>query len=318
MPTLSLVTFISGDEIIAEEFLVLADFLRLNFTDLDVRAFTNRQEIVCDPLKQTVSCGTTKYARIQQLLVETRASYCLCIDNDITPNQHEVLAFLQEAFASQADLSWGRIGVVPRRGIVANMIKIDKIISHHVIRPTLWKLGLGASLPGQLFLIKSESFYGKLLAPNTVFDDLAIGICAKQYNCRTHYSTKTLGLEKPKITLTSLLAQRIRWARGFAQILIINWHTPKNRLLVLVHGISYHLLWLPIWGLIFAVIIVNVKLALLLWVLISLALTFGHMSLVLPALFYSIIFPAVHLTWLASMLYFVITMPQKYKLSSAD
>ncbi|MBV5330137.1 MAG: glycosyltransferase family 2 protein [Chlorobium sp.] len=301
MPTLSLVTFISGNEVIGDKFIALAARLRQKYSNLAVYAFTNQQEQICDKVQQIVSPGTTKYARIQRLLDETHSSFCLCIDNDVTPDLDAVLVFLQEAFAYQADLSWGCIGVVHRLGMTAKLVEIDKMLSHHVIRPTLWKLGWGASLPGQLFLMKSKSFYGRLDAADTVFDDLTIGICARRYNCLVYFTSKTLGYEEPKITVTSLITQRIRWAKGFAQVLAANLQNPKSMLLVLVHGVFYHLLCFIIWGVIVALFFVNANLALLLWLLVSFFLTFGHKYLLVASIFYTLMFPIIHLTWIASM-----------------
>lgn len=76
MEKLSLVTFVSGNEALRDEFLALADNLQ-QFYIIDVVVFVDYLHVVNkNPLiRQIVSPGTTKYARILQLLLETPADY---------------------------------------------------------------------------------------------------------------------------------------------------------------------------------------------------------------------------------------------------
>jgi cellulose synthase/poly-beta-1,6-N-acetylglucosamine synthase-like glycosyltransferase len=229
--------------------------------------------------------------------------YFFCVDNDITPNLNAIVEFLQESFIAQADLSWGRIGIRSTTGLVTQMIKIDKMLSHSIIRPLLWKSGWGASLPGQVFLIKVNTFRDKLPKPDTVFDDLTIGICARENNCNVYFNKSILGWEKPKETIVSLLYQRIRWAKGFSQVLNINRRLSGRLHLVLAHGIAYHLLWPIFWGLIYIASFIAIEYGIFVWLILAGILTFGRASLIPAALIYTIAFSAIHTIWLIIVFY---------------
>ncbi len=301
---LSLVTFVSGPEVLTDDFLTLADNLQ-RFYDTDVIVFVDHLHANENPLvRQIVSPSTTKYVRILQLLLRTQADYFLCVDNDITPNLNAILAFLSESFSAQADLSWGRIGVSSTSGLITQLIKIDKMLSHCIIRPMLWRSGWGSSLPGQLFLLKVKAFRERLSKIDTVFDDLTIGICAREHNCKVYFNQSILGWEKPKATLFSLLCQRIRWGKGFSQVVNANYQFLNRLSLILVHGAAYHLLWIVFWGLIYITALVNANFAFLLWLTLTAALTFGQMSLITAALLYTIVFPVIHLVWLIVVIFY--------------
>lgn len=306
MVTMSLVTFISGEEILTDDFLALAEYLQRLY-DIEVVAVADQEQLRVvgnSYVHQIVSPGTTKYDRILQLLMEKRSEFLLCVDNDIKPDLSAIQVFLQESFREQTDLSWGRIGVCQAPGVIAQMIKIDKLLSHCIIRPALWKMGWGASVPGQVFLLKTEAFCDRLSMKDTVFDDLAIGICAREHHCQVYFNKMTLGREKPKTTLISLLRQRVRWAQGFCQVAIANWSFPKRRFMVLVHGVAYHLLWIVFWGLICTAATVNVKAAFLLWLILGVALTLGEITLIPVALLYTILFPFIHIVWIIAIVFY--------------
>jgi cellulose synthase/poly-beta-1,6-N-acetylglucosamine synthase-like glycosyltransferase len=183
------------------------------------------------------------------------------------------------------------------------MIKIDKFLSHSIIRPLLWRFGVGASIPGQVFLIKPSTFRDKLPKNDTLFDDLTIGICARENNVRVYFKKAILGWEKPKENILSLLHQRIRWAKGFAQVVNSNRKNLSKLYLVLMHGVAYHFLLFFFWALIYSVSFIAIKYAIVLWSILILMLTFGHASLSISALAYTIVFPIIHTVWLATVIY---------------
>ena len=301
---LSLVTFVSGNEVLRDDFLALADSLQ-QFYVIEVIVFVDYLHVNKNPLiRQIVSPGTTKYVRILQLLLETQADYFLCVDNDITSNLNAVHTFLSESFSAKADLSWGRIGVSSTLGVITQLIKIDKMLSHCFIRPVLWRFGWGASLPGQFFLLKVKAFRERLSIRDTVFDDLTIGICAREHNCKVYFNQSILGWEKPKVTIFSLLRQRIRWGKGFSEVVNANCQFSNRLFLVLVHGAAYHLLWTVFLGLIYITGLINANFAFLLWLTLAVALTFGQMSLIPAALLYTIVFPVIHLVWLVVVIFY--------------
>jgi hypothetical protein len=111
-------------------------------------------------------------------------------------------------------------------------------------------------------------------------------------------------LEKPKATLFSLLRQRIRWGKGFSEVVIANCRFSNRLSLVLVHGAAYHLLWIVFLGLIYITALINANFAFLLWLTLATALTFGQISLIPAALLYTIVFPVIHLVWLVVVIFY--------------
>jgi cellulose synthase/poly-beta-1,6-N-acetylglucosamine synthase-like glycosyltransferase len=141
------------------------------------------------------------------------------IDNDICPHAAEIINFLEDA--GPTDLAWGRIGAVAEPGLMSKIIAVDKRISHNLIRPALWSLGLGISIPGQVFLINRDAFNKILPSSDTRFDDLTIGMYSRKFQCSFFRSNLLLGEEQPSLTLRELVLQRARWGRGFAEVYIL-------------------------------------------------------------------------------------------------
>lgn len=294
---LSLVSFVSGEEVLTKDFLQLIYDLRQIY-QVDAYVFVDFFTKIDNSLdvKQIISPFTTKYLRIKQFLTFSKMNYCLFVDNDITPSSHEIIKLIREAIASNSDLAWGRIDVIPQ-SFMAQIIKIDKMLSHLIIRPFLWRIGLGISIPGQIFLVKSHSFRRNLPQSDTFFDDLTIGLYAKENQLKPYFTKATLGWEKPKSTLSTLFKQRRRWAIGFSQVLNQNRNNNSNLAFIIIHGAAYHLPLILYWILIFCLFFFSLKYSLFMWLALIVLLTFGQVSLVLASLAYTIEFLALHVAW---------------------
>jgi len=302
---LTIVTFISKTETPNSFLFSLAYNLRVSvktvkmivYTDsaLDETVFPNNDILV------RISPNTTKYSRILDSLNIAETPCILYIDNDIKPDIIN-LQKLIEGSEETTDVAWGYIGTLSTYGFMSRFIAIDKLLSHKIIRPILWKLHIGISVPGQAFLINKKKFRKDLPQFDTVFDDLTIGICAKQYGYSIIRFPFYLGYEKPSCSLPILVKQRIRWAKGFYQSLVKN-RRSKMLPYVLIHGFMYHFLWLPVWTAIAAACLFSLPIGFLLWIFLSVCLCCGKLYLIVYALLYSLMIPIIHIIWFIALIF---------------
>ena len=239
----------------------------------------------------------TKYRRLISLMQKDDSKYYLSIDNDITGNISELLDFVNEMSAKNCEVGWGRIRAKRQRGFISNMVAVDKLLSHNIIRPLLWKLGAGISIPGQVFCIKGESYRGKLIELDTFLDDLALGLYVNINKSKKYVISTVLGEEEPNSKFLGLWKQRSRWAIGYSTILKAVKDKKEYKNKVVIHGLSYHLSWLLNW-------VIIVLLALLFWplaigyiFLISALISKKDISILLYSVIYQFVFPIFHIRW---------------------
>jgi cellulose synthase/poly-beta-1,6-N-acetylglucosamine synthase-like glycosyltransferase len=258
-------------------------------------------KIVCTP-------NTTKYNRILMALSDTKSGYILFVDNDITPDTGNINVFLEESIIERADIAWGTIGISYKKTFVSRLVLIDKLLSHKIIRPLLWKLNIGISIPGQVFLIDRAKFQCSLPEYDTVFDDLTVGICAKQNKLNYFYSQLCLGYEKPSSSLLILAKQRIRWAKGFYQSIVLNVGNKSMLPFVFIHGIAYHIMLFVFWSILYQIFSKSYWLyAMTLWLVFCFFIADKKVKNILYASIYTIVFPFIHLIWFISLLYYSVT-----------
>lgn len=248
-------------------------------------------------LIEFMEMGGTKYRRLISLMEKDDSKYYLSIDNDITGNIDELLSFVNEMTIKNYEVGWGRIRAKRQRGFISNMVAVDKLLSHNIIRPLLWKLGVGISVPGQVFCIKGESFRGKLIELDTFLDDLALGLYVNINKSRKYVIPTVLGEEEPNSKFAGLWKQRSRWAIGYSTILKAVKDKKDYKDKVIIHGISYHLSWLFNW-------IIIALLAMLFWpttigyvFLIGVIISKKDISMLLYSVIYQFVFPIFHIRW---------------------
>ncbi|MDR2142253.1 MAG: glycosyltransferase family 2 protein, partial [Deltaproteobacteria bacterium] len=210
----------------------------------------------------------------------------------------------------KVDLAWGLIDALPGHNFLYKLVKIDKFISHIIIRPLLWKFNICISLPGQIFFINKSKFLRDLPIYDTLFDDLTIGIVAKKNKYLSNYFKLYLGYEKPSTSFYLLLKQRLRWSKGFYQAIINNLHNGML-IYILIHGFMYHFLWAPL--LILFIIFFKISSIVALFSLILLCLFLSNMKsyLFIYSISYCFIFPIIHLVWFFSLLKYIIFKKNK-------
>lgn len=242
-------------------------------------------------------CSGTKYRRLIELMEEDDSEYYFSVDNDITGDIDNMKEFLAQMFRSGCDIGWGGIRADSPRGFISNLVAVDKLVSHNLVRPALWKAGAGISVPGQIFCIKAAAFRGKLIDLDTFLDDLALGLYVSIHGCKRHVVWDILGYERPNDTFSGLWRQRKRWAMGYASILKGTFGQRECRWKVIVHGLGYHCAWIVNW-MIAGMLLGKGILWALLYLLLTSALIAGKDYRLLGYAFvYQIVFPVFHLRW---------------------
>ncbi len=300
MKGLTIATFISNNEHENPQFYSFIAYLN-NFFDTQVITFSDKNIKKIDS-KVLITPHMTKYKRIQILLNEAKFDDILCLDNDITPNKTNILTFVSECLKKDYSIAWGKIKVKNPKGFTQNLINIDKNLSHDYIRPLLWNLNIGISLPGQIFMINKKYLKNKLPNIDTVYDDLMIGSTVRENNYPVYFTKKVLGYEKPKKNIFELVKQRIRWAKGLAETIMYN---INNKVLpyILLHGFAFNLLWVPIYILLFGLFKLNCILGLVSIIIISQFLAEKNLKNTKWALIYMFVFPLVYFIWGISLVY---------------
>jgi cellulose synthase/poly-beta-1,6-N-acetylglucosamine synthase-like glycosyltransferase len=251
--------------------------------------------VVCDEKQKT------KYKKLLHLLKNDDSAYFLSIDIDMSTDIKVMLDFVSDMLKSQADIGWGQIRSQKKYSFVSTIISIDKLVSHTIIRPFLWKAGIGISIPGQCFWIKRSTFADKLPSEiDTFLDDLALGLYINQHKISATISKKVLGYEIPNITCTGLWKQRTRWATGYASLLV-GANNFDARLKIILHGIAYHGLWIV--HLILCVFFFHLgAFVFLAYILVSaLFIVKNSIYLLVPAIVYPFFMAFFHVQWFISL-----------------
>ena len=303
MEQLSVISYLRREETIS------ANLISLVFR-LKTEGIINKVYIFSDYLQSgllpgwvnIVDHGESKYKRIKKFL-PVADDILLSIDNDTIVDIEPTVGFVKKFIDSDASVAWGRIGV-SNTGIVPAMITIDKRLSHSLIRPVLWNLNIGISIPGQLFILRTDDYINSLPETDTFLDDLQIGLithCRKYHTLQDH---DILAREKAKTSLITLLQQRKRWASGYAAILHaaggLSW---KHFFLVLIHGISYHIAFPAFW--LFLVLFsfyCNFCLGFFLQIAIIFLLANFRLKYLYGSVLYCLLFPVIHLFWICSLI----------------
>lgn len=298
---ISIATFISGNETFSEDFLELLEYLKNESYDVKAYVFTEKYNAtIPNSIVQISMPQTTKYLRIMRLVQESLYNTILFVDNDITVDKAAIQRFISKYDKGDYALAWGRIGTTVNSGFVPSLIEIDKILSHNIIRPALWRMGLGVSLPGQIFILNKKYFIGRMQVKDTVYDDLALGVVLKKFNFPYFMCKEYLGTEMPKMNMHELNKQRKRWAQGYAETLFNNRKDNTLKYLLL-HGFAYHLLWMYVWGGVVCMLLNKLFIIAIISLLILVCiLSWGDIKKMPKAFQYICIFPFVHLNWLFS------------------
>lgn len=189
----------------------------------------------------------TKLAKIRTWVRQTAPLGLVCIcDPDMTLDRDAASVVIQNAIdtANQghAVLAYGRIRS-DGGSLLRCLTSFDKDWSHRVIRPLLWALGVGASIPGQFMVVSASLLSAIDPSVDSYLDDLYLGLFTRSYPgaviCR---ESLTVGSEQPREEWIGLVAQRLRWMKGF---MALAWHmkrSPSAALRLGAHFVAYHVI----------------------------------------------------------------------------
>lgn len=307
MNNIKVVTYLRDNENINQNILLTINALQEKFnSNLSIVIFINdtRKNIDTHLLNipyNIVKLSGTKYVRIKSLLnkEDTKENeFLLSIDNDTTVINDQFLNFIEKCINGDIDIAWGRLKTSSDNSFIEKMITIDKLLSHHIIRPFLWKFNCGISISGQLFFIKTKSFNNKLLQIDTFLDDLVLGsyVSLHQKELKILIDNSIIATEEPKTSFSDLYIQRKRWAKGFFSI-ISRTKNKKIKNLLKIHAFSYHFLWIIHWIIISLLATINITISLLYFLFISFIITYKDKKYYLLSLVYQIFFPIFHIIW---------------------
>lgn len=297
---LTIATFISKSEIFNPAITAVGERLRQENIKCELIVFSDHPLAVDNKdLKIIVDGGRTKYRRIQFLLQASSYDFILCLDNDISVNLANLPKFIKKFATGKYVAGWGKIEANICPGVVPELIRLDKKLSHNFIRPLLWTLEVGISMPGQLFLLNKSLLRDSLPPTDTVFDDLQIGLVIRRSGHPVLYMPVILGAEFPKLDFTQLIKQRLGWARGYAETLINN--RGSALLFVLAHGTAYHILWIALW--VTFAILACAHNSFLIIIFFTFLLTFAikRLAYFRSFMLYALVFPMLHAIWLLTV-----------------
>lgn len=301
MPELAIVTYLRGQERMTPELIEIGNQLCQHYPGLVMELYVESVESVHAPgaefpIRITHAQGT-KYRKLLYALQGIGHRYVLSLDNDIAADISGLLRMIAQTLDGDFDLGWGRVHSRRVSSFVSRLVEVDKLLSHSVLRPALWRLHLGVTIPGQCFLLKATSFQDSLPGTDTFLDDLSIGLHAAKHRLRYHYAQEVVAFELPSYSFGALWKQRSRWATGFRQSLSCATLSRQDRRLLWIHAFCYHLL--PILHVaMLAALASQAPLACVGWLGVLALLISRHRPQALGvALVYPILFPLFHVGW---------------------
>lgn len=301
MSELAIITYLREHERLTPELIHIGSQLHGHYSDLVMVLYVESVEGVelpetCFPISIIQARGT-KYCKLLQALQAKEHRYLLSIDNDIDADIPSLLRLVIQALEGNFDLSWGRVYSRKVSNFVSRLVEVDKLLSHTILRPLLWKLHLGVTIPGQCFLLKTASFQGTLPGTDTFLDDISIGMHAAKHHLTYHYSQEVIAYEIPSYSFAVLWKQRARWATGFKQSLSCPTLSSQDRKLLWLHAFFYH--FFPILQVVaLGLLAPQAPLLCIAWLgMFALAIARHCPRAFGVALTYPIIFPIFHVGW---------------------
>jgi cellulose synthase/poly-beta-1,6-N-acetylglucosamine synthase-like glycosyltransferase len=301
MLDLLIVTYLRKDEALTTEILEIGNRLHDCYpkTTMEVIVDTDSavvpEKTVC-PIKFALLQGT-KFSKLTEVLQRTRSRYILSLDNDIAADLSNLVSLVTQTVDGDYDLSWARIHTRHVSTIISRLVEVDKLVSHTLLRPLLWKHHLGVTIPGQCFLLKTVCFRGQLPKTDTFLDDLSIGLYAAKHRLKYLYVDDVVAYELPAYSFVDLWKQRLRWATGFRQSMSCTTLTMRDKRLLYFHAFCYH----------FVPVLHQVSLAFLFpWYPLPCSIWLAALALLISrtqlwafwaAVVYILIFPIFHLGW---------------------
>lgn len=263
-----------------------------------------RSDLENYPHCKVINYPGTKYARMLYLFqCMEEVDGLVSLDNDMICAERELLDFIKRCDTENIDIAWGKIRSQPNRHFVSRLVAMDKLLSHDIIRPFLWHINCGISIPGQCFYLKTQKFSENLYQLDTFLDDLALGTYVSEHKneISRYISKEVLGFESPHETFQKQMQQRKRWARGYYDLLSYGKGKPFYGK-ILIHAMAYHGSWLLQWVMFWGLYQVSPGMSFTYFLSTSVLLCRNDLSFIPWAMSYQLIFPIFHLVWWKELL----------------
>ncbi|WP_289048885.1 glycosyltransferase family 2 protein [uncultured Psychrobacter sp.] len=312
MTKVGIVTYLRDDEVLTTELIDICKYIKsiypntsleLYSSSIDEKKYPQVESLL--PINYRFQRGT-KYRKLLKTLNSTDYEYVITLDNDISANKKNLLKMINDTIEEKYDIAWGKIYSRNLTNMVSKLVMVDKLLSHDILRPLLWRAKIGATIPGQCFILRTKCFSNRLPLTDTFLDDLSIGAFTVKNSLKYYYFKRVIAYEIPSYTFKDLLNQRKRWAMGFKQSLSCKTLTRKNEKLLWIHALTYHLIPIIYWISLIVLVFVCPIIAAILIFLVSIILSSSNLNYIIYAMLYQIIFPIFHVAWLITFL--------KYKL----
>ena len=301
--SIAIITFLQKDEVLPKNFEKLLIRISSYYTVQGIIFSEANNNNKSHLFKYVNMKKSTKFEKIKWFLSEINCEYFICIDSDLTLIVDEIECLISNSILNKSDIAWGKIQTNNYETYTSRLVAVDKILSHYILRPFLWYLNIGISIPGQLFLLKKSSFEKLFDFNDTYLEDLVIGMFARcSNNIKITMFKDILANEEPSFSLLELMKQRKRWAQGYRKIIKGNYKNHKYFKYILIHGFCYHLIPIIHLLLLLFMLYKYSLMGLIYLIFLSVLLSNRKSKLIITALTYIFIFPILHIYWFKSLL----------------
>ncbi|GAB5406587.1 MAG: hypothetical protein Aurels2KO_48180 [Aureliella sp.] len=245
--------------------------------------------------RSVVVAEGTKLAKIRSYVRSLDTNFvCIC-DPDLVVFPDGATSVAKKAVKESSDVTFGVIDCQDDGTVLSRIITCDKWLSHSVLRPLLWRFGVGITLPGQFVIVSTALLKSIDQDVDSYLDDLYLGLFARMRKAKVLRMSIAIGEEQSRSSWFSLLTQRLRWMQGFASICRHHKASPVAIAFLAAHFAAYHLIpvaWLVCFG---AIAAVNGAAACLLLFVLCLVIARAARQPMLVAFAFLMVFPFVHL-----------------------
>ena len=302
MKKLCMVTYIREDEEFTNDLVQIGNALHNNYLNFNCIVYFEKDLCTLPrvdfSIEQRLMIGT-KYKKFLNILNNSEDDYIISIDNDIKANINNLLKLVDKTLnLKKVDISWGKIYARSPKKLISKLVDVDKLLSHDSLRPMLWRLNVGITIPGQCFIIKTKAFQNKLIESDTFLDDLALGLYSAKNRLNYLILKDAVAYEVPSASFNDLLNQRKRWATGYRQILFLKELSKMDRILVIIHGLTYYGLFIINSFFVIMLFIINPLYSFLFLLFIALLIARNRPSMIVYSILYQLIFPLFHFQWI--------------------
>ncbi len=249
----------------------------------------------------------TKLSKLRKFSQSINTDFiCIC-DPDIVVEADAVrrvfeLAF--EAVESESDVvAFGLIECQCSGTLLSRVIAVDKWLSHRVLRPLLWRLKVGITIPGQFLVLSTSVLRGISPTVDSYLDDLYMGWIVRSRRGAVLRVNEVIGFEEPRSSWSTLLTQRIRWMRGLFTLAGHLTSQPKAIAFLLIHYIAYHGLPILFLFMLTCLAVFSPAGALLVFCIVATCVAILSRQTIAAAATYVMLFPLLHC--LATLLWWV-------------